>query len=438
MIMRMLLIITIAILVTLTTGRQVSGINYRQPFKVGFDRAVSSAINPSVKKYFAGIADLRGGGVSKKEGTPAFLKWAHSAVGVLVTSATGSKVSSITNHRQPSVKKDFVSVNADLRGGGKEGEMAKPPAFLKWAYSAVGLATTAAWTTTVMTTIRSNQPLGATMPCYQHGLVNRISVLSAVPLILSSYAVLRSASDSWEELGSPSCRRHNLALVATGVASALFVNFAPLITKIPGTVPLASHQAYSGALKAALIGAHISAAALSACVWQRSLPEDVRQNVLSLPGRVADGVGKSLVSIAPAFCDNPVNVKYSLLTSGFLVLTAIGTLGPHPLSVIPSWTGRRISRAFPAWTLLAAVTSFDLKEATENGKILDTESYRTLSSGIKSFGVVYLASKIGAVFFDPSFPESYHAVQLVPGWATAAIVFVTLTLRSDTVAQPEG
>ena len=44
----------------------------------------------------------------------------------------------------------------------------KPPPFLRPAYAAVGLATTAAWSTVVLTTIASNQPLGALMPSVQH------------------------------------------------------------------------------------------------------------------------------------------------------------------------------------------------------------------------------------------------------------------------------
>ena len=268
------------------------------------------------------------------------------------------------------------------------------------------------------------------MPNWQHPTVNQISVLSAIPLFVSSYLSLRKAScsDSWDELSSPSCRRQNLALVTAGVGSCLWVNFAATITAVPGSVPPASHAVYKGAMKAALVGAYGSAAALSAFVWRRSLPEDVRNDPLSWPGRVVDGVSKSVVSIAPKSTNDPVNVKYSLLTSGFLVLTALQTLGPHPLAVIPSWTGRRISRLFPVWTALAAVTAFDLKEATENNKLAN---YRTLSNGIKGMGVVHLASKAGAIFLDPSFPDSYHAVVLVPGWAAAAIAFFTLTLRPD-------
>lgn len=315
---------------------------------------------------------------------------------------------------------------------------AKTPrfSFLKWAYSACGIATAAAWTTIVLTTIRANQPIGMMMPSYQHGIVNRMSVLSAIPLMASSITTLRSA-DSWEKMSSTSCRRQNLALVAAGVGSALWVAFAPVITKIPGTVPLASHQAYSGALRSTLIGAFASTATLCATVWARSLPEDIRKNPLLWPGRVADGVCNSLVSLAPASNDDPVNVKYSLLSSGLLFLTGLQLLGPHPVSVIPSWTGRRLARIFPAWTLLAAVTAFDLKEATENGQLRTESKYRTLSNGLYAFGAVHLASKMGAVFFDPSFPASYHAVQMVPGWATAASLLISLALRSDDIA-PTG
>jgi hypothetical protein len=271
------------------------------------------------------------------------------------------------------------------------------------------------------------------MPSWQHGFFARIGAMSAAPLIAAGFATLASSAskctDSWEELGTPTCRRHNLALVAAGVGSALWTGFAPIITKIPGTE--LSHQAYHGAMRAGLIGCYLGPAALGAAVWARSLPDDVRRNPFSWPGRIADGVSRSIVSLAPANLNDPVNVKYSLLTSSFLVFTALQTLGSHPMTCIPSWTGRRLARAFPAWTLLAAVTSYDLKEAAENGKLLVDSSYRNLSNGIRSFGVLYLGAKAGAVFLDPSFPGSFHAVTQVPGLAVAAIVMVGLTLRSD-------
>ena len=286
----------------------------------------------------------------------------------------------------------------------------KPHPGVEVAYMACGITTAAAWTTVVWTTIRSNQPLGAMMPSVQHGLFARTSVLSAVPLIVSCYATLASASkDSWERLGEPTFQRLNLALIVAGLGSAAWVGFAPTITQIPGTDPLVSHQAYGGAMRTALIGAYGSAAALSAAVWARSLPEDVRKHPLSWPGRVADGVAKSLVSLAPASSDNPVNVKYSLLSSSFLLFTALG-FGPFPLAVVPSWTGRRLSRAFPAWSLLAAACSYNLKEAAESGKLLGDSTYRTLSGGLAGLGAFYLSAKVGAVFFDPSFPVHYKSI----------------------------
>jgi len=45
-------------------------------------------------------------------------------------------------------------------GAAKAANKERPPDFLQTAYHACGLATTAAWTTVVLTTIRSNQPAG--------------------------------------------------------------------------------------------------------------------------------------------------------------------------------------------------------------------------------------------------------------------------------------
>ncbi|KAL7532474.1 hypothetical protein ACHAXR_004651 [Thalassiosira sp. AJA248-18] len=338
-----------------------------------------------------------------------------------------------TSTATPAIQDDFATV---VRGGGEDAACTgTPPArFLKWAYSACGLATTAAWSTCVYTTIRSNQPPGAMMPCAQHGLFARIGAMSAAPLIIGGFAVLAnsaSKAEDWGDMATPTCRRQNLALVATGVSGALWANFAEIVTRIPGTNPQASHQIYHGAMKYGLIGAYGAGAALGAAVWARSLPDDVRRNPLSWPGRIADGVSQSLVKLAPANCDDPVNVKYSILTASFLAFTAQQTLCNMPISVIPSWTSRRLSRIFPAWTLLAAVTSFDLKEATESGKLLVESNYRTLSNGVRGFGAVYLSARAGAIFLDPSFPEHFGAVTQVPGLAVAAIVLIGLTLRSD-------
>jgi hypothetical protein len=291
--------------------------------------------------------------------------------------------------------------------------------------------TTAAWSTIVYTTIRSNQPLGALMPTFQHGFYARIGALSAASVIVGSYRSLATASDSWDTLRSTSSRRQNLALVTAGVGSALWVAYCPVITKIPGTE--LSHQAYSGAMRTALVAAYGSAAALSGTVWAASLPTaTVRQKPWTWPGRVADGVAQSLVSsslLSPADPTDPVQTKYALLASGFLALTALPLVTSHPTSVIPSWTGRRLARAFPAWTLLAGVAALDCKEAAERGTLQATTALR---QGLTGFGTLYLGAKVGAIFLDASFPQSYHAVNQVPGLAAAAIVFMGLTLRPDT------
>lgn len=331
-------------------------------------------------------------------------------------------------------RQQFLPVT--VRGGAKkEVSSSKPPVFLKWAYSAFGVATTAAWSTCVYIAIRSNQPPGAMMPSNAHGIWARVGALSTVPLIVASYKTLVSASSDWDELSSPTCRRQNLALAAATAGSALWVKYAHIVTRIPGTDPLVGHIGFSGPSslpRAALMAAYGSAAAFSAAVWVRSLPEDDRKNPFSWPGRVVDGVAQSLVSLAPASSIDPVNVKYSILASGFLFFTGLQLVGQHPVSGIFSWTARRLPRAFPAWTLLAAVTAYDLKEATENGKLRIESNYRDLSNGIRGFGALYLAGKAGSVFLDPAWPQHFKLPTSVPGWALAAAMFMSYTLRSDT------
>mmetsp|Transcript_9154 Transcript_9154/g.10568 ORF Transcript_9154/g.10568 Transcript_9154/m.10568 type:complete len:372 (+) Transcript_9154:85-1200(+) len=305
---------------------------------------------------------------------------------------------------------------------------AKPSALLPLAYTLTGLATATAWTTIIFTTITNNAPLGALMPNWQHPTVNQISVLSALPLLFSSIHHLRSAAstESWSALESDSCRRQNLGLVGVGLAGVLWVRFCATITKLPGTA--LSHASYKGSMGAALMAAYASTAVLSGAVWIKSLPTGT--SILSLPTRITDGLSAYVCNLLPADKHNPVNVKYSVLTAGFTFLTLLQLLAPHPLAVIPSWTGRRISRAFPMWTMLAAVTSYDLKLATEAGTLFEPK-FRQLSRGLRAFGLVHVISKIGAIFLDPTFPASYHAVALVPGWAAAAILFFGLTLRGD-------
>mmetsp|Transcript_24489 Transcript_24489/g.41934 ORF Transcript_24489/g.41934 Transcript_24489/m.41934 type:complete len:153 (+) Transcript_24489:76-534(+) len=98
------------------------------------------------------------------------------------TSSCGRSSSSL--HRTaPSVKfttNDDDDANdsiAIVRGGSSSAvsdARAPPNGLLKWAYTAAGAATTAAWYTMCHTTIRSNQPLGAMMPSPQHAVFARL------------------------------------------------------------------------------------------------------------------------------------------------------------------------------------------------------------------------------------------------------------------------
>jgi len=370
---------------------------------------------------------------------PASSFWTPISVGFRQATARLAPPAAADGTTIPDVHRALFPENTDVFRGGGSKAVVEPAAsgtpcgkLLSNAYKACGAATIAAWSTIVYTTIRSNQPQGVMVPCWQHPNANRLCVIGALPFIYGAFKTLAdsaSTAETWDDLATPTCRRHNLALATSCAGSAFWVQFAETFTKIPESG--LSHQSYQGLRKAGLMGAYGSAALLSAAVWARSLPDDVRNNPLSWPGRVADGVASSLCRLLPADANDPVNVKYSVLTATLLAYTAIPLLCPHPYTAAFTATGRRLSRAFPAWSLLAATTCFDLKEAAEEKTLLVDEKYRGLSNGIKGFGAIYMASKAFVVFGDPSFPEHYKAITQTPGLAGIAIPLMACSLRSD-------
>ena len=61
-----------------------------------------------------------------------------------------------------------------------------------------------------------------------------------------------------------------------------------------------------------------------------------------------------------------------------------------------------------------------LLHAVERGQLFADSACKTLSTGLAGFGAVYLAAKVGAIGFDPSFPVHYGIVRQVPAAQLAA------------------
>lgn len=307
------------------------------------------------------------------------------------------------------------------------------------AYTLAGIATSAAWATCVRSAITSTTIVKVPV---LHGRLAMTSSLAPLPLIWACFAVLASASKvSFTELKSVTYRRLNLGLVAACIGSCLAVYFAPAATALPGSG--LSHVVYAAPLRGALLGAFGSAAALCSTVWLSTIPAEVPSSLFAWLGRVADGVAGSLVRLAPsAASDDPDNslcvdgrVKYAVLSAAFLVMTFLG-VGPQPLATVPSFTGRRLSRAFAAWTLLAAVVSYTLKDAAERGLLIASggaECFRTLARGLGGFGALYVAANFGKLLFDVGRNGfgHYPAVTAVGAWSVGAVVAIGLTLRQD-------
>ena len=93
-----LVIVACFVASVIVEGKAVSsGIKYRQPFKIGFENAIHNAFQTSsssslteVKKNFVGVdaVEIRGGGKASVARPPAILKWAYSAAGLAVTAVS--------------------------------------------------------------------------------------------------------------------------------------------------------------------------------------------------------------------------------------------------------------------------------------------------------------------------------------------------------------
>ena len=87
------------------------------------------------------------------------------------------------------------------------------------------------------------------------------------------------------------------------------------------------------------------------------------------------GLVGSLYSLHPRTpSDDPENIKgdvalYSLAAASLFILAALPVFVGFPLATIPALLGKRLSRMASAFTLLAAVATYNLKDAAERDRL---------------------------------------------------------------------
>ena len=269
-----------------------------------------------------------------------------------------------------------------LRAAATAEPAARKPANLRAAASSVAWAATAAYS------------LGTYKPeRIAHNAVGVAQALTALPIIAAAAQ-------------APDDRRLALAWAAASAWSVACVVFAPAVTRafVRGT----SHPVrYPPALAALAIGLHVFAGVGATRSWRRAggTPDTAVSGVLRGVAPVEDVSSTAAVELA--FC-----------ARAFAVFTAGAILAPFPVATLPSLLGKRMARAFGAWSLLGAAACLSLRDAKG-------AAARPLKRGLRAHALAHVALAAARPFVDGMglYPA---ATACAPAWAATLLAYGVL------------
>lgn len=263
---------------------------------------------------------------------------------------------------------------------------------LAQAYALAAFLTVVAWTKCSVVALKSHPDASLDAICGpRHNILTTAQALAfALPLILSVFNYLRNSA--LENEGSASAmngdatsRRLNLGM---GLSSA-WVGSAALLT------PLFScgYDLYSAGMRFSAAGAHFASAILCLAVWSRGSGKGSGPlgDLFGLPSRLITGVIGAIRSLSPRDASDDPGTRegsdgrkeFALCAALFAWFGILPIVSPFPLATIPTILGRRLSRAASAWTFLAAVVSFSLKNAAERAPGVGGSSARQPYAGLR-------------------------------------------------------
>mmetsp|Transcript_48185 Transcript_48185/g.111661 ORF Transcript_48185/g.111661 Transcript_48185/m.111661 type:complete len:527 (-) Transcript_48185:100-1680(-) len=257
----------------------------------------------------------------------------------------------------------------------------EPATELGSAYSVAGKATMVTWVACVMLAWAENP-----MPNRLLHLLTGAQPLTPLPLVASVFTALsRSASkEGWWAMNRLTYRRLNLGVATACLWLAAVATF--------------TQRTYSGLFAFVVAAVHLATALFCISVWLHATRSSAGHHL----SRLARGTVGSLWALAPqtsetgtisksgsaSHLDDPDEKagrdgrnEYSVACLLFLWFTVMPNLVDLPLATVPALLGKKLVRAGSAWTFLAAVAAYVLKDATQRGRIHSGTTFRYLRVG---------------------------------------------------------
>lgn len=321
-----------------------------------------------------------------------------------------------------------------------------PAVGLARGYLLGGAATSAAWAACATSALATYKPWRIT-----HNSIGVAQALTALPLVWACCAALSSAARAGRaRLRRPEFRRLNLGLASASLWSAVTVVWAPAFTS--AVVRTADPVSYSALLRLIATSVHLGVAALCLDSWRRSVdsPSTARLTSGTLAALWSLGPRSNAAAGQPD-ASPPYAIEWSSLSLSFGLFSMLAVFAPFPLATVPSLLGKRLGRAFGAWSWLAAVVLHVLKVGAEaeggggagdggaGGGGADDAALDATTASFLRRGVLGLAAGhllVALVRFALEGAELYPAaMECVPAVAASLCVYL---LAAATAARDEA
>jgi hypothetical protein len=271
--------------------------------------------------------------------------------------ARPSLASSLTSRKIPLVS---------LRASSSDEEEDRSSESYSKAYFCLGVASVLSWTLVSFIVLQSHpDPRFADCTLRHNILTTAQALIFPLPVLGATFVTLQSASKvGWNRLQSATYRRLNLGLAVASLWLAASSAFPAVFAFGYDLIPLG--------IKGLSTAIHLASASLALTVWIKTVESE--NNIGLLVSRVARGFVGSIWKLAPTKpsddpddADGLVSSLYALATVGFFWFSVSPIVSSYPLATVPSILGKRLTRPAAAFTWLAAVMSYCLKDAADRG-----------------------------------------------------------------------